>query len=761
MEPSATATPAPAPAPARAAARRLLRRPRGPAVDVVVAIATALLALGVAAWVLRLWRGDLAVPFSYEFDALQHGMFVKGVLDHGWYVVNDSLGAPFGQELYDFPQNGDNLQLLIIKALGLFSGNFAVVLNLYFLLTFPLIALAAYVVLRRLGASPAVAAVCGVLYAMLPYHFARRELHLFLSGYFAVPLGAYLVLSTFSGTPLFTRRPHAARPRWASRRTLLTLAACAVLGSASVYYAGFTVVLLVAAGVVALIARGDGRALRGALGATAAIAAMLAINFAPVAFYRIDHGGNSEVAHRRAAEAERYQLRFSQLVLPVNDHRVGFLARAKRRYVQTTPTSNPFNESYSSALGVVATVGFLWLLLVALLTLVASARRMSIDERFRHASAATVIAFLLATVGGVSTLINYWLTPQLRAWNRMSVFIAFFSFVAVALLLDRLRRRMGPAPGRRALFAAALAAVLVVGVLDQTTQQDVPAYRATAAQFRSDGRLVAAIERRLPHNAMVFQLPYQGFPESKPIHRMTNYDQVRGYLHSHDLRWSYGAMQGRPADWAEDLADKPASLVVPAVAASGFDGIWVDRFGYAGGGFAITAALRALTGVEPLRSPNGRQEFFDLRPYAAALRAHHSPAELRALRDATLEPAVVVHWGQGFGPLRQGADAASRTVAPNARLQVVNRRGLRPALLTATLRSRAPTRVRVRYPTGVQQELLVTPRGVTLHRLLQLRLGTSTIRLTAAPVDTRTPPRQLALQAQDAAVLEPGFAALL
>ncbi|HEV7461744.1 MAG TPA: hypothetical protein VGN78_14490 [Solirubrobacteraceae bacterium] len=729
--------------------------------DVVVAIATALLALAVAAWVLRLWRGDLAVPFSYQFDALQHAMFVKGVLDHGWYVVNDSLGAPFGQELYDFPQNGDNLQLLIIKGLGLFSGNVAVVLNVYFLLTFPLIALAAYVVLRRLGASPAVAGVCAVLYAMLPYHFARRELHLFLSGYFAVPLGAYLVLSTFSGTPLFTRRPAEARPRWASRRTLLTLAACAVLGSASVYYAGFSVVLLVAAGVVALIARRDGSALKSAVGASAAIAVVLAINFVPVALYRIDHGGNSEVAQRRAAEAERYQLRFSQLVLPVNDHRVGFLARAKRRYVQTTPTSNPFNESYSAALGVVATIGFLWLLLVALLTLVAVARRMAIDERFRHASAAAIIAFLLATVGGVSTLVNYWLTPQLRAWNRMSVFIAFFSFVAVALLLDRLGRRLGPAPGRRVLFGAALAAVLVVGVLDQTTQRDVPAYRATAAQFHSDGTLVAAIERRLPHNAMVFQLPYQGFPESKPIQRMTNYDQVRGYLHSHHLRWSYGAMQGRPADWPEDLADKPASMVVPAVAASGFDGVWVDRFGYPAGGSAMLAALRTITGVAPLPSPNGRQEFFDLRPYAAALRAQHSPGELRNLRDATLEPALAVHWGPGFGPLLQGPRTASRALATNARLQVVNRRTLRQAVLTATLRSRVPVRVTVRYPTGVQQQLLVTPGGVSLRRLLALRPGASTIRMSVTPLDPRTPPGQIDLRAQDLALVEQGFVPFL
>jgi hypothetical protein len=343
----------------------------------------------------------------------------------------------------------------------------------------------------------------------------------------------------------------------------------------------------------------------------------------------------------------------------------------------------------------------------------------------------------------------------------MSVFVAFFSFVAVALLLDRLRRRIGPAPGRRALFGAALAAILVVGVLDQTTQEDVPAYRATAAQFHSDGALVAAIERRLPHNAMVFQLPYQGFPESKPIQRMTNYDQVRAYLHSHGLRWSYGGMQGRSADWAEDLADKPASLLVPAVAASGFDGIWVDRFGYEAGGAAISAALRTVTGVAPVRSPNGRQEFFDLRPYAAALRAQHSRAELRDLRDATLEPALAVHWGPGFGPLLQGPRAATRALAANASLQVVNRRVLRPAVLTATLRSRLPARVTVRYPTGVQQQLLVTPRGVALRRLLALRLGTSTIRLTAAPVDPRTSPAQLELRAQDVALVERGFVPFL
>jgi len=727
-----------------------------------MAALTALGALLAAAWAIRLWRGDLGVPFSNQFDSLLHAEIVKSVLDHGWYQVNGNLGAPFGQELYDFPQGADNLQLLIIKALGVLSSNFAVVLNLYFLLTFPLVALAAFIVLRRLGASGAVAGVCAVLYAMLPYHFARRELHLFLSGYYAVPLGCYLVMSTFSGVPLLARRVVATGrrgPAWASRRTLGTLGMCLVIGSASVYYAGFTVILVLAAGVLAFAARRDRRALTGALAVTAAIAAMLVVNFSPSLLYHLDHGGNGAVAHRRAEEAERYALRLSQLVLPVNAHRVRALRRAKERYANSLKEPNPFNESYSAALGAVGSVGFLCLIAVALLTLVGT-RRMAIDERFRHASAGAGIAFGLATVGGASTLIAYWLTPQLRSWNRLSVFIAFFSLLAIALLLDALRRRLGARPGRTALFGVLLASILVLGVLDQTTREDVPPYRASAAEFHSDSDFVAAIERRLPRGAAVFQMPYMGFPESRPINAMYIYDPVRGYLHSRHLRWSYGAMEGRPADWSMDLADKPAWLAVPAVAASGFDGIWIDRDGYRDHGRGVAAAVARIVGSAPLVSRDRRLLFFDLRDYAGRLRRSHPAPALRDLRDATLEPALSVRWSTGFGRLGQSERGTRRSAAPRAVLEVINRRALRPALLTATLRSDLPVTVAVRYPTGVTQELAISPRGTRVHRTLQLRPGTSRIRFAIVARGGR-PRGEPGLTFEDPGLLEAPFVPFL
>jgi hypothetical protein len=50
---------------------------------------------------------------------------------------------------------------------------------------------------------------------------------------------------------------------------------------------------------------------------------------------------------------------------------------------------------------------------------------------------------------------------------------------------------------------------------------------------------------------------------------------------------------------------------------------------------------------------------------------------------------------------------------------------------------------------------------VALRRLLALRLGTSTIRMSAAPADPRTPPAQVDLRAQDLALIEQGLVPFL
>ena len=208
-----------------------------------------------------------------------------------------------------------------------------------------------------------------------------------------------------------------------------------------------------------------------------------------------------------------------------------------------------------------------------------------------------VVALLFAMTGGLAPAVSFLISPQLHAWNRFSVFIAFFALLAVALLLDRLRGRVA---------WAVAAAVLAVGALDQTTGAMTPRYDEVAAEWRSDGDWVEQVDEALPEEADVLQLPYVPFPSSPPVGRMVDYDQVRPYLHSDDLRWSYGAMKGRPEDVGDDV-ESPAQAE-----ALGFDGVAIDRFGYADNGAAVEGELRQLAESEPIVSSDGRRAFYPL-----------------------------------------------------------------------------------------------------------------------------------------------------
>src|SRR5205085_11678785 len=140
------------------------------------------------------------VPFAYSLDALVNLALVKDTLEQGWPLHNSLLGAPYGQHLYDFPVvAGDIVHLLLIKLIGLFSSNPAFVTNVFFLVEFPLTAALALWALRRLGISTWPAVACAILYACAPYHFYRGEIHVFLAGYFAVPVGVYLVVRLLMG----------------------------------------------------------------------------------------------------------------------------------------------------------------------------------------------------------------------------------------------------------------------------------------------------------------------------------------------------------------------------------------------------------------------------------------------------------------------------------------------------------------------------------------------------------------------------------
>lgn len=605
--------------------------------DGLSALGSAITALALAIITLRPWRGPLSIPYEYMGDALPLSMLVKATLTQGWYGRNPRLGAPFSQHFVDFPMP-DNLHFLIFKFLGLFTSDYGAVINTYYLATFALIAATMHWLLRRMNISRKVAFVISVLYAIAPYHFFRGEQHLFLSAYYVVPLAGFILWSAITGAELFERsNGRSFLPSLLTRKNIAMVFICVILGSASSYYALFTVFLLMPIVFVRwILSRKYVPLLSGCIVA-GLIVAMVGINMLPNILYRAEHGPNELLANRPPADSELYALKLSQLVLPMHGHRVDEFSELRYRYVTTFPSQG---EEPPVALGSIALLGLLGLAFVALAKLAGDKLADKIDSRYVLLSALVCLSFLIATVGGLSAFVSLLITPQIRAWSRLSIFISMFCFMAVAICLDSIRTKIEQRNWHPMLFSTGLLVIMAVGYLDQTAGRFIYPLASNKAEFDSDRSFVKAIERKLPDEAMVYQFPFNPFPESPPVVRMLDYDQLRGYLHSDSLRWSAGGIKGRPESaWQEKLSGLPVEEVLRRLVAAGFDGAYVDRFAYPDNGMAIEGELAKISGSTPVISRNQRLSFFDLTNYDRKLRSDLPRAQLTQLKKETLAPA--------------------------------------------------------------------------------------------------------------------------
>lgn len=614
---------------------------------IIAAILSALL----TCFFLKLWRADLHVPFHYNGDALLHAMFIKGIVDNGWYWQNPRLGAPGGLQMYDFPAV-DNSAAVIIALVGLFTKHPFLVLNIFYLLTFPLVTLSALFVFRQLNLSYAVALFGSLLYTFLPYHFMRGESHLFLSAYYFIPL-VVLVLVWVASDQL---------TNWRSRKFILSVVVCVLVGSNSVYYPFFACFLLLIAGLSAALVKRSLRPLAPAMLLVAVTFAVVVINFAPSVVYLYKHG-DAHVADRSLAGPEIYSLKISQLLLPITGHRVARLNSIKTLYNRNTNVT----ESDAAALGFVGSIGFLVLLAQLFF------RRSERNTLLADLGILNLFAVLLATIGGFGSLFALFVSPAIRSYNRISVFIAFFSLLAVAIGIEWFYERRVKTGAARIVFYVVVGVMCVAALLDQTSRGYIPQYAQIKSEFESDRNFVAGIAATLPQGASVFQLPYIPFPEYPGVEKMVDYDHLRGYLHSQNLRWSYGAIKNRSGDRRlKQIAALPVEEMCETLALAGFSGVYIDRNGYDDDSLAaLESQLRDALQIAPVVSENGRLIFYNLTDYNSRLRQKYSDSELQAKQELTLHP-LMLDWKGGFFDLESSLEKNWRWCSNEGELHIQN-----------------------------------------------------------------------------------------
>lgn len=605
-------------------------------------ITAAILSALILCFLFKLWRADLRVPLHYNGDALLHAMFIKGMVENGWYWQNPSLGAPGELELYDFPAV-DNSAAVVIALIGLFTKNPFLILNIFYLLTFPLVTISALYVFRKLGVSYATALFGSLLYTFLPYHFMRRS-HLFLAAYYFIPL-VVLVLVWVAADQLSGGRGRFGL-NLRSPKFILSLVICVLIGSNGIYYPFLACFLLLIAGISAALVHRNLRALGPAVLLVVVIFGAEIVNLAPSIIY-INKHGDAGITERSVGGPEIYSLKISQLLLPITDHRIRLFNQFKGLYNRHTVV----NEGDAAALGLVGSIGFLALLAQLIY------RRSAHNALLANLSTLNIFAVLLGTIGGFGSLFALFVSAGIRSYNRISVFIAFFSLLAVALGIEWFYERQVKTIAGRIGFYVGLGLLCVAALLDQSSRGYVPQYALIKSEFESDNHFVHLLEFWLPRGAMVFQLPYVPFPESPPVNKMVDYDHLRGYLHSHDLHWSYGSMKNRSGDLQQkQIAELPVEKMIESLAFAGFSAVYLDRNGYSDDGAArMEAELRDLLGIGPIISENGRLVFFRTTDYNWRLRQKYSESEWQAKQELALHPLMLV-WKGGFSDLESSPE---------------------------------------------------------------------------------------------------------
>lgn len=509
--------------------------------------------------------GPLGTPILYGGDALQYGYIIQSFSQPGGLSEIRNAGAPFTTQNIDFP-NGD-LANMALAAL-LFSGGYGLGFNLFLLLSVGMTATAGYAIARRCALSGGIAFVVGLAFALLPFHFQRMA-HLFYGNYTTAVVALWLALRLAS--PLID----AAQPR---RRHIVGVGAVVLAGvwcgTTGVYYAFFTCIVLAIAAIMNSLQQRSIKPTVRTGGVVSVIALCVALQLTPTQILNRQDGPNPSVAKRLLVESEVYSLRLAQMVLPVPNHRIPVLAKIRDEYDRE---STPVNENGTATLGALATSGFM----MGLLMLFAPNVRRFFTPAQQLCAVLLASLFMFATMGGFGSIFALLVSPQIRALNRISPYIALFSLIIAGATLQLLWQYTKESFPRLKVGAGFSLAVIGLAVM---ADQISPAYRQSREErigvenrYNYDKAFGQLLSQKLPEGAMVMQLPYISYPES-PHEVLSSYSQFRNTLHAPGLHWTHGAMRARPeANLLTDLNNLAPEQFVSAMQALGFSALVLDQ----------------------------------------------------------------------------------------------------------------------------------------------------------------------------------------
>jgi phosphoglycerol transferase len=572
---------------------------------------------------------NLFLPWVYGGDGLSVYQALQNIQDSGWASSNPRLAAPFTAQNFDYMANlTDNIAIFFFKLFNHFSRNVWFSVNINYILNCIAISLISYFVMVNIKINRIIATSASLTFALFPYFFSRGISHYFLSMYQFIPLGILLCIWVYNEDNFLIIDKHFFK----YKKNILALLFCFLIAeNGNGYYPFFACFFILITGLIKSEFKINKKLFPAAI-LIFVIGTFFVFNLIPHFLYIIKNGKNLEAGIRLSWEAELHGFKIAQLFMPLNSHNINILQKIISEYNNGIYIA----ENRTAYLGLCGSIGCI----ILFIYLFIKEKENNQGKLMFLLSRLNIAGILLATVGGFSSLFALLISPQLRAYNRISVFIAFICILSTAILLNAALQKIS-SKDKKELFLCSTTCIMLIGILFQYPRNfnnKLPKDVTAISSFTSDSEFIRFIEDEMPEGAMIYQLPFHRYPESPPKNKFNDYRHFIATLHSKKLKWSYGAMKGRYPDyWHQKVDYYPLDIKLRVLSLVGFEGIYIDRSAYTAEELSsLEQSLAKILNLPCYSSTNQMLSFFSMKNYNTTLRSSYTNEELNIIKEEFL-----------------------------------------------------------------------------------------------------------------------------
>lgn len=582
--------------------------------DIVYSISVFIIALILACYFMKVWDIPWSNPESLlgpdNGDLLLSSLFYKNMIETNSLWNGNLLAAPFEFNMYNFPAMTNMIVIIPIYILGKIFNNAIIAMLLVMILAFPMTAIFSYYAIKQFDVRRVICAIGALVYAFIPFKMMRMWGHFsYGNSLMIIPIAVIVLYWIYDDDELFIINKN----MFKYKRNIIAVLFIIIIGIGEAYYAFFFCFFVVVTIFIKVLNEKKylTNIIKSGLVIFDTVSVML-ITMLPSLLNTSEQFQSIEKPVRSATETEIYGLKLMHLFLPSNTGLNKIDTLSYKYSLQTVYN----NENMSAFLSVFAGIGFL----ILIISLLSSNYFKERENQIKLLSGLNISAILLSSIGGFSYFVAAFIYSQVRAYNRISVFIAFFSVVALcivgSMMIENTNKNIIKNITIIILSVIAALSIIFNGTTKSSlTIKNIYAY-SKGNEYIYD--FINEIEKEVGKEAMIYQMPYYKFPESPPLNDMKDYSLAIPYVYSkNNIKWSYGNYKGTEGDlWHRAVSKLPIEERILKISKAGFDGIYIDTAAYQQEELQqLLGNLNEILQVNPIITPNKRLYFYSIKNY--------------------------------------------------------------------------------------------------------------------------------------------------